>query len=235
MIIAATGDVHSPQYYEEFVKSVDNLVAKPDLFLIAGDMISRGELGEYEKIYNVLFGSISCPIVAVFGNNEFQEKREELKQMFKDIRFLDDDAIILTAANKSVGIVGTTGSLDVPTPWQQKNVPGIEKVYDGRIEFVRMRLWRLMVDFKIVLMHYAPTHKTLEGENPRFFGSLGSNKYESVFMERKPNLVLHGHSHRGSKEAWIDTIPVFNVSLPVNRGIVIIDTEKLKPGLAKFV
>jgi hypothetical protein len=34
---------------------------------------------------------------------------------------------------------------------------------------------------------------------------------------------------------WFDTVAVFNVSLPLNRQIVIIDTEKLKPGLAQFV
>jgi hypothetical protein len=36
--------------------------------------------------------------------------------------------------------------------------------------------------------------------------------------------------------AWVDSVPVFNVSLPVNKEIVVIDTEKdLKPGIAKFV
>ncbi|HKZ45541.1 MAG TPA: metallophosphoesterase, partial [archaeon] len=66
--------------------------------------------------------------------------------------------------------------------------------------------------------------------------SLGSQVYEKVFWERKPDLVVHGHSHRGTKRAWVDTVPVFNVAMPLNREIVIIDTEKdLKPGIARFV
>jgi hypothetical protein len=35
--------------------------------------------------------------------------------------------------------------------------------------------------------------------------------------------------------AWLDTVPIFNVAFPVNREIVIIDTEELKPGITKFV
>jgi Icc-related predicted phosphoesterase len=93
----------------------------------------------------------------------------------------------------------------------------------------------MATNVKILLMHYSPTYKTLEGENPRFFSTLGSQVYENILLNRKPDLVLHGHNYRGTKQAWIETVPVFNVSLPLNKEIVIIDTEKLKPGLAKFV
>ena len=48
--------------------------------------------------------------------------------------------------------------------------------------------------------------------------------------------MITGHSHKGRKQAWIDTIPVFNVAFPLNKEIVLIDTEKdLKPGLEKFL
>jgi len=235
MIIAATGDVHSPRYYEQFVVSLDRLNVKPDLFLIAGDMIDRGAFEEYDKIHNAFFGKINCPIVACFGNNEFQEKREEIKKRYSDIKFLDDDSLIMKIGYSYVGVVGTTGSLDTPTPWQKKNLPNIERTYDERVSFVERHLIRMTTNFKILLMHYAPTYKSLEGENPRFYSSMGSNKYERVLMERKPNLVVYGHSHRGAKQVWIDSVPVLNVALPLNREIVIIDTEKLKPGIARFV
>jgi len=47
---------------------------------------------------------------------------------------------------------------------------------------------------------------------------------------------VHGHAHNGIPLAFIDSIPVFNVSLPVNKKIVQIDLDNLpKPGLMKFV
>jgi len=239
MIIAATGDVHSPQYYEEFVRAMDKMqmIEKPQLFLITGDMINRGSIEEYERVYNTMFGKISCPIVSCFGNNEFSELREQIRKNYPDIKFLDDDATMLELADKTtVGIVGTIGSLDTPTPWQRTNIPNIEKIYEQRVDTVSRLLQRMRADIKIILMHYSPTYKTLEGNNPRFFGTLGSQMYENVITKLKPTLVIHGHAHRGIKQAWIDNVPVFNVSLPVNRQIVFIDTEKdLKSGIAKFV
>lgn len=236
MLIAVTGDIHSPQYYEEFVRAVDAVRVKPDLFLMVGDMINRGELEEYEKIYNVLFGKITCPMVSCFGNNEFiPDFTQQIKQKYREIKFLWDESMILKIGYSSVGIIGTLGSLDVATRWQKQNLPNIERIYEDRVNLVDRHLQRLMVDFKIVLMHYSPTYKTLEGENPNFYGNLGSQAYENVLINRKPDLVLHGHSHRGKKMVWVDTVPIFNVSFPVNREIVIINTDELKPGLAKFV
>lgn len=236
MIIAATADIHSPRYYVEFVRALDFMQTKPDLFLIAGDMIDRGALQEYSKVSNALFGKVNCPIVACFGNGEnIPDITEEIKEKNKNIKFLKDESTILRIGGMSVGIVGTTGSLDEPTNWQKQNVPNIGKIYQERISFVDRHLQRMMVDFKIVLMHYSPTYKTLEGENPRFFSSIGSLAYENVINNRKPSLVVHAHSHRGKKQVWIDTVPIVNVCFPLNEEIVIIDTEKLKPGLAKFV
>jgi len=235
MLFAATGDVHSPRYYEDFVRAIERLTVKPDLFLIVGDMIDRGRIEEYEKIYNTLFGKITCPIIACFGNNEFAQIREQLKQKHREIRFLDDQSIVFEIGRIKVGIFGTTGSLDTPTRWQKANVPNIERIYSDRMILTDKHLERMLTHFKILLIHYAPTYKTLEGENPRFFANMGCQTFENVITKRKPSLVLHGHSHRGQKMVWIDAIPIFNVALPLNREIVIIDTEQLKPGITKFV
>jgi Icc-related predicted phosphoesterase len=236
MLIAATSDAHTPQFFEEFVRAVDMLTVRPDLLLLAGDMINRGGIENYDKVYNVLFGKFNCPIVACFGNNEYQELREQIRKKYTDIKFLDDEATVLDIGGKTVGIIGTTGSLDTPTPWQRKNIPNIELVYQNRVNFVDRLLQRLVVDLKIVMTHYAPTFKILEGENPKFYTSQGSERYESVIIEKKPDFVVCGHAHRGLKQVWLDTIPVFNVAIPVNHQVVLIDTEKdLKPGIAKFV
>jgi len=244
MIIAATSDVHSPRHFDNFLKAVDNfdtLETKPHLFLIAGDMVHRGDAAEYEKVNNVMFGKIMCPIVACFGNNEYVEKRDAIKQQLRGIQFLDDQSVTMNVRVPGfdrelvIGIVGTTGSLETPTYWQRNNVPNIDKIYAERITMVERSLSNMRADFKIVLMHYSPTYRTLEGENPRFYTSMGWNVYENVLIRQKPNLVLHGHSHRGSRMAWVDSVPVFNVALPVNKKIVIIDTDNLKPGLTRFV
>lgn len=236
MIIAATGDVHSPRFFADFVKAVDELMVRPDLMFLLGDMIERGHLEEYDKIYNTLFGKINCPIVACFGNNEYQDIREEIKLRYKEIKFLDDEATILQIGNLKVGVVGTTGSLDEPTRWQKANVPNIENLFKARVTIVDNLLNRMKTNISILLIHYAPTYKILEGENPNFYKNMGSIAYEQVLINRRPTLVLTGHSHKGSKMVWVDTVPIYNVALPLNKQIVVIDTEKdLRPGITRFI
>jgi len=238
MRILACSDVHSPIYYEDFSKSLEKVNEKIDLILLAGDMVERDtlekEIEEYEKVYNAFFGKFFSPIVAVFGNTEFEQYKESIKEKIKEIRFLDDSYIEIKVGNENVLIYGTTGSLDEPTKWQKANIPNITQIYKARIEKAKSVL-KNYAGFKILLTHYSPTYKTLEGENPLFYQNLGSLEFENALLEAKPNLVVHGHSHKGTKFAWIDKIPVFNVAFPLNKDVVIIDTEKIKPGLQKFV
>jgi len=240
MIIAATSDIHSPNYYDLFIKSINNLTTEPDLFLIGGDVIDRktvmdtGTVKEYQKVSNVLFGKISCPIIACFGNNEFEQDWDEIKEQNPEIKFLNDQSIRMKIKEIEIGIVGTKGSIDRPTWWQRNNMPNIWTIYKERIDKVDELLKNLKVDFKILLTHYPPTYKILEGEGVPRYPELGSNRFEKVLIERKPNLVLTGHAHRGKKQVWVDTVPIFNTALMLNEKIVVIDTDKLKPGLEKF-
>jgi len=238
MKILACSDVHSPTFYKEFLRSLESFNDKVDLIILAGDMVERDvvekEVEEYKKIYNSFFGKFFVPIVAVFGNTEFEEYRDRIKTEASGIKFLDDQYIELRIGEENVLIFGTTGSLDEPTKWQKSHVPNITQLYKSRVHKARSVL-KNYKGFKILVTHYAPTYKTLEGENPFFYQSLGSVEMEMVILETKPNLVIHGHSHFGKKFAWIDTVPVFNVAFPVNKELVLIDTEKIKPGIQKFL
>ncbi|MEM5815122.1 MAG: metallophosphoesterase [Candidatus Aenigmatarchaeota archaeon] len=238
MKILACSDIHSPIYYKDFLKSLERIEEKVDLVLLAGDVVERGtlkeELEEYRKIENSFFGKFSSPIIAVFGNTEFERYKENLKEDLKGIRFLDDNYVEIKVGEQNLLIYGTTGSLDEPTKWQKVNIPNIQQIYKIRVEKAR-KILKNYSGFKILLLHYSPTYKTLEGENPQFYPNLGSMEFENVILETKPSLVIHGHSHIGKKFCWIDTVPVFNVAFPLSRELVLIDTDKIRPGLQKFI
>ncbi|MEM4460738.1 MAG: metallophosphoesterase [Candidatus Aenigmatarchaeota archaeon] len=238
MRILATSDVHSPIYYQDFLYSLEKIERNVDLIVLAGDMVERDtiekQVEEYKKIYNAFFGKFFSPIIAVFGNTEFEEYREVLKSEIDKIRFLDDSFIELKVGNENILIYGSTGCLDEPTKWQKANIPNIEQIYKSRAEKIRSVL-KNYNGFKILITHYSSTYKTLTGENPLFYQNLGSLELEKIILETKPNLVIHGHSHKGTKFAWIDSIPVFNVCFPLNKDLVLIETEKIKPGLQKFI
>ena len=71
MRIAAIADVHSPRYLNEFREALKKC-KRPDLFLLAGDMVNFGKIEEYRNISDAItsqFGD-SLPIMACFGNDE---------------------------------------------------------------------------------------------------------------------------------------------------------------------
>jgi len=238
MIIATISDLDTLGFDLEPFWDMIKRAKQPDLFLLGGDIYEYRSPEIYGLILDFLkLKKWKCPIVAVFGNREFDEDKDEIRKICKKrITFLEEESIELKIKNKKVGIVGTEGSLEIPTWWQWRNIPGIKKTYNERREKVRGLLKKLKTDIKILLMHYAPTYKTLKGEDKRIYGDLGSKKYEKVLIETRPDFVVHGHAHYGIPLAFVGPIPVFNVAFTINRKIVEIDTDNLpKGGLAKFV
>jgi len=237
MIISATSDLDILGMDLEPFWDILKKANEPDLLLFAGDMYEF----ESPEVYGLIIDFIklrkwACPIVAVFGNREFEEDVDDIKKITKKrITFLDDDSTVLKINNKKIGIVGSRGPLDTPTWWQFNNIPGIRDEYKSRIENIKKMLLELKGDIKILLTHFSPTYKTLRGESQKVYPSLGSEKMENVLKETRPTFAVHGHAHYGIPLAFVDSVPVFNVCLEINKKIVEIDPSNLpKTGLKKF-
>ncbi|MFX0134638.1 MAG: metallophosphoesterase [Candidatus Hodarchaeota archaeon] len=221
--IAACSDIHSPKYFKEFEISLKQIKKKIDLFLFAGDLILKGKYDEISKIINLLDKYEITNIYSVFGNEEYNSIYDKILELAADkIIFLKDQTKILKIKTKTIGIVGTKGSLDRPTFWQAKYVPDISKTYTERIKKIEGLLKNLKADFKIFVTHYAPTYLTLSGEKKTAFPSIGSKRFESVLKKFPPDVVIHGHSHIGRKFAYLGTIPIYNVAFPIRKTITFI-------------
>lgn len=212
-------DVHSPRYYDDFISGLER-VNRPDLFLMAGDMINRGKVDEFPRLIDLIYQILGdgFPIIACFGNEEYAESRKELlSSSGHRVIFLDEKSVIRKIDGMQVGIVGTQGSLDRPTNWQKRTIPNIRRLYIQRAQRAALLLNELRdkVDLRILLMHYSPCLETCEGEDTRTFGWLGSRKFYTVIMEHQPELVIHGHVHGSIKHrAQLGRTRVYNVSFP---------------------
>ena len=219
MRILAVADVHSPRFLDEFTASLDAQSA-PDLFLMAGDMISRGAAKEFSQILDVIEDKIGCsfPIISCFGNEEYSEIRRDLISRLRDrITFLDEKSMTLEVDGITVGIVGTQGSLDKPTDWQRRNIPNVKRIFERRADRAEALLRKTLprVDYTILLMHYSPCTETCVGEGDRSFAWLGSRKFYTLISNLQPDLVIHGHVHNSTThKASIGTTVVRNVALP---------------------
>jgi len=238
MIIAAISDLDPLGVnFEPFFDMIKK-IKEPDILLLAGDMYEYRSPEVYGLFLDFLkMKKWSCPMVAVFGNHEFEEDRDDIRKICKKrIIFLEENAVEIDVKRRKVGIVGSEGSLDIPTWWQFTHTQGIRTIYDERREKVRKLLLGLKTDVRILLSHYSPTYKTLKGEDARVYGGLGSEKYEKVLLDVRPTFAVHGHAHHGIPLAFVGSTPVFNVAFNINKKIVEIDPDRLpKSGLKKFV
>jgi Icc-related predicted phosphoesterase len=243
MQIAAFGDLHGDRYMEFLLPSLRDLT-KIDLMLLAGDLTDRNDLESFSLTTEILKNSTEAPIISVFGNEEYSQSHEEYRSRFP-IKFLDDESLILDIEGLRVRIVGTQGSLDRPTWWQRNNIHGIWQLYKERIQRISDLLIRGREDILVLLMHYSPTYLTMDGENESRFPEMGSKVFEDIIKQRKPDVVIHGHVHKGRKGAEIfetqtcledfgkrrKKVPVINVALPAVERITILDLERDNDGI----
>ncbi|MGD9395084.1 MAG: metallophosphoesterase [Candidatus Thorarchaeota archaeon] len=217
--ILAVADVHSPRYLDEFAESLAQH-EQPDVFLLAGDMINRGNAEEYTNVLDTIEKVLGAdfPVIGCFGNEEYSEVRKEIISIVGDrMIFLDEKSTILETNSLKVGIVGTQGSLDKATSWQRRNIPSVKGVFKRRAKRAASLLKKMKdkVDHRILLMHYSPCLETCEGEDTKAFSWLGSRKFYRVVVEHQPDLVIHGHVHNSTRhEVAIGTAIVRNVSFP---------------------
>ena len=232
MRIAAVGDVHGGENLPALRKDLEGL-DPPDLFLLAGDLTDHDDVGGFVEVVDAVKARTSCPIYGVFGNNEYPQSHEEYRKR-TGIPLLTDEVATVRVAGREVRIVGSTGCLDRPTWWQRTNLPGIARLYDERV--AKIDAFLEGGGIRILLTHYPPTYATMGGEKDEWRPELGSKKLEAVILRRRPELVVHGHIHKGIPFATLATgqrtidafdprgaVPVYNVAYPVTRKITVID------------
>ena len=205
--IAAAGDIHFGEREgdaERAAAAFGALAGRVDLVLLAGDLTTHGE-PEQARLVADPARDLGVPVVAVLGNHDWHSDR----------------AGEVTAVLEEAGIVGAKGFVGgfAGSHIPDFGEPLLRRVYaDGMAEVAAVDAGLRAValcPFRIVLLHYAPTSQTLEGERREIWAFLGTDRLAAPILEHNPDLVLHGHAHAGTFEGRIGEVPVYNVSVPV--------------------
>ncbi len=237
MKVVAVSDVHAPVWLKDLEKVVSDEERGQYLVLVAGDMIDRGNFRYYRKVVDVLENLGDVSIIAVFGNDEYDSVKDKIREENPEVTFLDDEAIELEVDGRRVGIVGSRGSLELPTTWQKRNIPGIEKIYAKRLDLIGelLREIRGRVDVTLLLTHYATTTQTMRGENPRAWRYLGHRGFERYMKEGLVDVAVHGHVHNGRRLARVGSARVYNVAFPLWWRLVDIDLRSERVSIEEFL
>lgn len=222
--VAAAGDIHAGGPGDERLVGVfADAAREADLILLAGDLTRHGAPEETARLAEAVQG-IEPPVLAVLGNHDWHGNRcDELVEALSEagIRMLDKSSAVVEVGETSVGIAGAKGFVggfpDSALP--DFGEPSLRRVYAETTEEVE-GLGRALEEIascavRIVLLHYAPTSATLEGEPPGIWAFLGSDRLAGPIAQHRPDIVLHGHGHMGVFKGEIGDVPVYNVAQPV--------------------
>jgi Icc-related predicted phosphoesterase len=233
--IAAAGDIHAGEPLRERVDSAfASLEGGADLILLAGDLTTHGEPAQAAVLADACRG-VNVPVLAVLGNHDHHESRgDEVAAVLEEagVVVLDRESRILEVAGVEVGVVGTKGFVGgfPGSSLPDFGEPLLRRVYRETSDEVAALEHGLQAvthcDLRIVLLHYAPTDETLEGEPVGIHTFLGSARLGLPIAEYQPDMVLHGHAHAGSFEGRIGETPVYNVAVHVTgRDFYVFDLE----------
>jgi Icc-related predicted phosphoesterase len=223
--IAAAGDIHCSPENREHVEAAFAEVADVDLILLAGDLTTHGE-PEQAAVLADIARAAKPSVVAVLGNHDWHANRvDEVVPLLENagVTMLDPGWTICEIDGTSVGIAGTKGFVGGFPDSQLPDFgePILRHVYrdtTAEVEAIEIGLEAIQgCDHRIVLLHYAPTTTTLEGEPRVIWAFLGTDRMAPPIGERRPDIVFHGHAHRGTFEGRIGEVPIYNVAIEVMR------------------
>jgi len=224
--IAAAGDIHcAPERSDEIARAFAQVDGEADAILLAGDLTTHGEPEQAAVLADAVRG-LATPVVTVLGNHDWHaNRRDEVVAALEDggVLVLDRDVARLALDGTEVGIVGTKGFVGGFPDSQLPDFgePLLRRVYAETTAEVDALCTGLEAvadcPIRIVLLHYAPTQSTLEGEPRTIWTLLGSDRLAPPIAEHRPDLVLHGHGHLGTFQGAIEDVPVYNVAVQVMR------------------
>ena len=205
--IAAAGDIHCHEgNREETAAAFATLEDRADLVLLAGDLSTHGETEQADVLAAAVRG-VDLPIFAVLED--------------AGITVLERSWATPCVNGVEIGVVGAKGFVggfpgshlpDFGEPLMRECYAETGRDVDA-IDAGLRAVAHCAV--RVVLLHYAPTEQTLQGEPQTIWTMLGSDRLAAPIATHEPDLVLHGHAHAGRFEGAIGNVPVYNVSVPV--------------------
>lgn len=217
--VAAVADLHHSLHSPSLKALLAQAAEAADVLLLGGDLTERGTPEEARHLAREL-SACRIPVLGVLGNHDFEAGQAgEVQRLLEEagVRILDGDFTCIGEVSIT-GVKGFAGGFGrwALTPWGERPIKQFVEEVLAETMKLESALVRMETETRIVLLHYAPIHATVEGEPPEIQPFLGSSHLEEPINRHGVTAVFHGHAHHGQPEARTQSgIPVYNVSIHV--------------------
>lgn len=222
--VAAAGDIHiGCDTQGRIARALAGIESCADVLLLAGDLTQVGSDDEARCVVAEL-AEVPIPIIAVLGNHDHQDgDPARVAQCLGDagITMLDGTATTIELNGLELGIAGIKGFGGgflgrSASDFGEPEMRAFARHSIDTAARLEQCLDVLDGDVRIVLLHYSPVPDTLVGEPLELFPFLGSYLLAEAIDRTLPDLVIHGHAHRGTERGVTPGgVRVRNVALPV--------------------
>lgn len=219
--IAAMSDIHYGRHAGSTIQTAfDRVSEEADVLLLCGDLTDYGKPEEAERLAADLREHVSVPILAVWGNHDYESDQiEELHEILTHagVEILDGSCTEIGGVGFA-GVRGFGGGFGrwALSPWGEPAWKAlVQEAVDEELK-LDAALSRLGTHHRVVLLHYAPIRDTVVGEPEEIFPFLGSSRLEDPLNRYDVTVAFHGHAHAGAPEGrTAHGTPIYNVALPV--------------------
>jgi Icc-related predicted phosphoesterase len=223
--VAAVGDVHCKKTSQGDLQPLfQQINDSADILLLCGDLTDYGLPEEAQVLAKELTSSLKIPIIAVFGNHDFESgQAQEVQNILCDagVRLLDGDSCEVHGIGFA-GVKGFAGGFGPRAlgPWGEESIKRfVHEAIDEALKLEKA-IAQLQTPQRVIVLHYSPIRATVEGEPPEIFPFLGSSRLEEPLNRHPVTVIFHGHAHHGSPEGRTQQhVPVYNVALPLLRRV----------------
>jgi len=223
--VAAVGDVHCKKTSQGDLQPLfQQINDSADILLLCGDLTDYGLPEEAQVLAKELTSSLKLPIIAVFGNHDFESGQvQEVQNILCDagVRVLDGESCEVHGIGFA-GVKGFAGGFGQRAlgPWGEESIKHfVHEAIDEALKLEKA-IAQLQTPQRVIVLHYSPIRATVEGEPPEIFPFLGSSRLEEPLNRHPVTVIFHGHAHHGSPEGRTQQdVPVYNVALPLLRRV----------------
>ncbi len=199
--IAAVADLHVHKAHRgEYREMFAEISGKADVLAMCGDLTNLGLPEEAEHLAADL-EALKIPALAVLGNHDHHSgKPEEVRRVLRqaNVTFLDEETFVVGDVGFA-GVKGFGGGFGryMLGPFGEEATKHFVTEALGEALALENALHTLMLDRKVVLMHYSPIPETIEGEAPEVQPFLGCSRFSEILDRFELSAVFHGHAHNG--------------------------------------